>query len=503
MRGMDFDKFYRDTSRRLLRYAYGLTGDAGEAQDLVQEAYARAWQRRRRLAGYDDPEAWLRLVVNRLATDRWRHLGVRRKRAAAAAPPDPGSPGCPAAGPPWPPGWATPANRKEPVMSVDLDELFDAVRQQADTIPLAGPGVARAHGRHRTQVRATVTAAVVITLVVVGVGVAFRPAAQHRDSADHHDPRPIPVVGEPVGMNGNVVDAAIDTDGTRVYAAEADRTGDTSWLAAVNLRDGSSAWNIKGLWIHEKVRPVRIIATPSTVLVFVEAGPVIHVLGFAPATGKMKWNLAVDDLDDVIVAGDRVISLQRSTGEVRINDVATGKLKGRDDDRNVRVLGWGTPADDDRVDLSSSSAPVVFADSRVVIVDSAGNAKVRDTETGGLLRNVSLGSAPGAAVRVYDGLLFTNRPGDPLTATAGQVHLRAADLTGSGGGSWTVGTVPGGADADRFAPCGTGRFCVLSSGPDAHSACSPPSTSARGARPGRSPRTCRTVISRRPTGGCW
>ena len=89
---MDFDGFYRDTSRRLLRYAYGLTGDPSEAQDLVQEAYARAWQRRRRLTAYDDPEGWLRLVVNRLATDRWRHLGVRRRRAEAAPPPDPVSP---------------------------------------------------------------------------------------------------------------------------------------------------------------------------------------------------------------------------------------------------------------------------------------------------------------------------------------------------------------------------------------------------------------------------
>ncbi|AGL20386.1 SigE family RNA polymerase sigma factor [Actinoplanes sp. N902-109] len=84
-----FDTFYRDTARRLTRYAYGLTGDPGEAQDLVQEAYARAWQRWRRLAGYDDPEAWLRLVVNRLSSDRWRRIGVRRARAAAtaAAPP--------------------------------------------------------------------------------------------------------------------------------------------------------------------------------------------------------------------------------------------------------------------------------------------------------------------------------------------------------------------------------------------------------------------------------
>ncbi|MEU8655149.1 SigE family RNA polymerase sigma factor [Actinoplanes philippinensis] len=84
---MDFDDFYRDTARRLARYAYGLTGDPVEAQDLVQEAYARAWQRWRRLSGYDDPEAWLRLVVNRLSADRWRRLGIRRARAAAEPPP--------------------------------------------------------------------------------------------------------------------------------------------------------------------------------------------------------------------------------------------------------------------------------------------------------------------------------------------------------------------------------------------------------------------------------
>ncbi|MEU8612999.1 sigma-70 family RNA polymerase sigma factor [Actinoplanes sp. NPDC048791] len=88
----DFDAFYRDTSRRLVRYAYGLTGDPAEAQDLVQEAYARAWQRWRRLSGYEEPEAWLRLVVSRLSADRWRRLGVRRSRAAADPPPAPAAP---------------------------------------------------------------------------------------------------------------------------------------------------------------------------------------------------------------------------------------------------------------------------------------------------------------------------------------------------------------------------------------------------------------------------
>jgi RNA polymerase sigma-70 factor, ECF subfamily len=88
----DFDAFYRGSAKRLLRYAFGLTGDPVEAQDLVQEAYARAWQRWRRLRAYDDAEGWLRLVVTRLATDRWRRLRVRRDAAAADRPPRPVEP---------------------------------------------------------------------------------------------------------------------------------------------------------------------------------------------------------------------------------------------------------------------------------------------------------------------------------------------------------------------------------------------------------------------------
>ena len=84
-----FDEFYRGTSPRLLRYAYVVTGDMPAAQDLVQEAYVRAWQRWPKVAQYDQTEAWLRMVVSRLATDRWRKIGVRRRAAAAAHPPDP------------------------------------------------------------------------------------------------------------------------------------------------------------------------------------------------------------------------------------------------------------------------------------------------------------------------------------------------------------------------------------------------------------------------------
>jgi RNA polymerase sigma-70 factor, ECF subfamily len=84
MRDADsFDAFYRATSRRMLRYGYAVTGDRSEAQDVVQEAYARAWRHWRTLADHPAPEPWVRLTVSRLATDRWRWLRTRRTHARA------------------------------------------------------------------------------------------------------------------------------------------------------------------------------------------------------------------------------------------------------------------------------------------------------------------------------------------------------------------------------------------------------------------------------------
>ncbi|GGN81314.1 RNA polymerase sigma24 factor [Actinoplanes lobatus] len=67
-----FDLFYRETLTRVMRYAYALVGDAADTQDVVQEAYARAWRHWRKVADHPAPEAWVRLTVSRLATDRWR-----------------------------------------------------------------------------------------------------------------------------------------------------------------------------------------------------------------------------------------------------------------------------------------------------------------------------------------------------------------------------------------------------------------------------------------------
>jgi len=65
-----FDEFYTATNRRLLHHMYAMTGDLADAQDLVQEAYARTWQRWSTVLSYADPEAWVRTVAWRLAANR-------------------------------------------------------------------------------------------------------------------------------------------------------------------------------------------------------------------------------------------------------------------------------------------------------------------------------------------------------------------------------------------------------------------------------------------------
>ena len=73
----DFDEFYRSTRNRVLRCTYALSGDLGEAQDAVQEAYVRAWQKWSQLGGYEDPESWVRTVAWRIAVSRWRRARTR------------------------------------------------------------------------------------------------------------------------------------------------------------------------------------------------------------------------------------------------------------------------------------------------------------------------------------------------------------------------------------------------------------------------------------------
>ena len=93
---MDDDSFahlYSASYPPLVAQLTLLTGSRATAEDLAQEAFARAWSRRRVLAQYDDPAAWVRRVAYNLAVSQFRSMRrAIRLRARTVAVNDGGEP---------------------------------------------------------------------------------------------------------------------------------------------------------------------------------------------------------------------------------------------------------------------------------------------------------------------------------------------------------------------------------------------------------------------------
>lgn len=91
----DFDAFYHATNRRLLHQMYAMTGNLADAQDCVQEAYARAWQHWASVQQAADPAAWVRTVAWRIAASRWRKTRNGIRALVRNGPPENASPPSP------------------------------------------------------------------------------------------------------------------------------------------------------------------------------------------------------------------------------------------------------------------------------------------------------------------------------------------------------------------------------------------------------------------------
>ena len=69
---LEFREIFAASYRRLVVQLYGVTGDAVEAEDLVQEAFVRAAAAGKQFIALDNPEAWLRTVAINIQRSRWR-----------------------------------------------------------------------------------------------------------------------------------------------------------------------------------------------------------------------------------------------------------------------------------------------------------------------------------------------------------------------------------------------------------------------------------------------
>jgi RNA polymerase sigma-70 factor (sigma-E family) len=73
----DFDGWVAVRGPALLRLAYTLTGNTADAEDVVQEALARALPRWERISHVDDVDAYVRRMVVNAHTSWWRKFRRR------------------------------------------------------------------------------------------------------------------------------------------------------------------------------------------------------------------------------------------------------------------------------------------------------------------------------------------------------------------------------------------------------------------------------------------
>jgi RNA polymerase sigma-70 factor, ECF subfamily len=90
--GVDVAQVFAASYRKLVVQLYGIVGNASEAEDLVQEAFVRAYAAGPRFTRVDNPEAWLRTTAVNLYRNRWRKMRnfARIKHRLAETPDLPG-----------------------------------------------------------------------------------------------------------------------------------------------------------------------------------------------------------------------------------------------------------------------------------------------------------------------------------------------------------------------------------------------------------------------------
>jgi RNA polymerase sigma-70 factor, ECF subfamily len=82
-----FESFYDGESRLLFRRLWLVTGNRAEAEELMQDAFLRVWERWDRVGRMDDPVGYLYRTAMNLFRKRYRRavLAIRRSVGLASA----------------------------------------------------------------------------------------------------------------------------------------------------------------------------------------------------------------------------------------------------------------------------------------------------------------------------------------------------------------------------------------------------------------------------------
>jgi RNA polymerase sigma factor (sigma-70 family) len=81
-----FESFFDREARTLFRRLYAVTGDAGEAEEIMQDAFLALWERWERVGAMDDPTGYLYRTAMNVFRKKGRRAALAiRKRLALAS----------------------------------------------------------------------------------------------------------------------------------------------------------------------------------------------------------------------------------------------------------------------------------------------------------------------------------------------------------------------------------------------------------------------------------
>ncbi len=339
-------------------------------------------------------------------------------------------------------------------MPTDLDEMFAALRSDADSVPVADAAAARRHGVHRTRVQASAAAALAVVLVAAGLGGI---AWTRRPGPPPASDTPLPTVGERIAFGGTAVSALPQIENpminpTRAYVMWSDDKRATR-VIATDLNDGHVLWE----------SPVAGVEGTTTMTVV--SGAVVvtstYDIGFGgrmwvldPNSGRVWRQGAYNPIDQDIFYPNAMVS--RNPGTSVLSAVAwdTGRTLWqvpRGADPPARILGSGTLLDQTNSytfrNYGTGDKPV---DSRLIEVTRSGKVLVRDATTGLVQHTVPVTVNLNGQQYAYAGKLITVSADSPY-------KIQLTDLDTGHQTSWTASA---GRTFKQLTPCGSTEVCV-------------------------------------------
>jgi outer membrane protein assembly factor BamB len=343
-------------------------------------------------------------------------------------------------------------------VSANVDEIFAALRDQAERVPGGTAVEARQRGAQRSRRRAMVVGALAVCLVAASTAVFFIAAPKSRPVTPA-EPRGVAQVGPalPFGVAAKYSHSALGANSA--YTAWQSTDGEVGVLAA-DIDTGKQRWRVALPGRFNEFRGV--VALPRAVMVVagqsLSDSSVWTAFILDPATGQKRWLLPYVLADDLVYYDDLLVQQVAATGETRAYDWTTGAVKWRlppGKDRPNYTLGMYVPADAQRVNRPSGT-PTTFSDRRLVQLTRLGRAQVRDAGTGQLIDTRMAAVFNKLPPIAYDGRVYS-----PIKSPDGpEFAIRATAMVGPP----ETKIVYSGSSLKAFGPCGAGRVCVAEGG---------------------------------------